>query len=690
MVLELIDILSPRITIYFYGRKRHSSIAGGFLTLLMFIICIIYICYISSELFTHKSPNSQYFRRYMEDAGYFTFDDKGGIFHFFQLYNSSNENFIGNYNKKYVRIIMSRNYDSYQIKSLELSEIDHWVYDECRDKDIPEEYKYLINKNIDIKNNICIRYFYSSDLKKYIPIDDNENFVHPRLTHGVINNKNLFLSTFIEKCQNSSKTSEILGNCAKQEEINKYFDNNDISIDLFFVNHQVNIYNYKKPNNILLSQVTNSLNSIDIPVCNIYFSPLEIRTHTGIIFGYSKEEKSYLFEENRRSSAKNDDDGNGNIISIFYYWLQNNAQIYERKYKNLLDDILPKIGGVVQTAYYLFFFVNKIFNKLKIIKDSMNLIFEWDQKYQNVRTDHAQFSNIVKSLQNIRSSRQLNTSDINQKLSLLKTVFLNQNKRNSYSYKIKNYQENKEENREENKEDRQINKTYLYHTKTYKQEIYADERRKSDYNNYTLAKSKSRNLNNNKEVDRSNVNLMVSSEKIRKIKKNSDLSENDINKNSNINLELSKNNCRPEDKKCITIKSNLIENKNSEKSQVNVSFRDYLEKKNENNRIKERYDYNILKGRDYKQTNISPKAMKEKTFKFPKFIRNLTCWDYICSIFCFFEEKRNAIYILKQFRKKLLSEEHFFRTNILLCLAEKNVKVNGSENVDIVQLYKNL
>ena len=689
MVLEYIDILSPRITIYYYGRKRHSSLAGGILTILMILICIIYICYISSELFIHKSPNAQYFRRYMENAGYFQFDNKGGIFHFFQLYNTKNKNFIGNYNKKYIRIIMGRFYDSYQIKKYELSENDHWVYDECRYKDIPNEYKYLINEDTSINNNICIRYFYNSKIKKYIPIDDNKNFMYPYLIYGSSSNKNLYLSAFVVKCNNSSLTSEILGNCAKEEEINEYFENN-IGINLFFINHQVDIFNYKNPNNVLLSQIINEFDIINIPICNINFSPLKIRTHKGIIFGYLKEEKSYLFEDNKRTTAKNYE--NGNIASIFYFWLQNSAQIYDRKYINLLDDILPQIGGIVQTIYYIFFFINKIFNKLKIIKDSMNLIFEWDKKYNIVRSDHNQFSNLVKSLQNLHPSQQTNNSARNRNSIVLNKVYPNSKKRNSYSYKM--------ENNKEIKSNTELNKTFLFNVKTCNQDMRNEGRRKSCFFRINPRHkgliSNNTNININKEeVDKSNINLIFSLKKKQK-NNNNDLSENHIKKSCFKNNENNKKINKHEDKKYTDIENNLIENKISEESPVNVNFVDYVERKNsENNKKKEENNINIIEGNVYnnirKIPQFSSKSIKKTNLKLSFFVGHLTCWDYICSIFCFFKERKNAIHILKQFRKKLLSEEHFFRTNIFLCLAEKSMKLNnGAENVDLIQLYKNL
>ena len=83
--------------------------------------------------------------------------------------------------------------------------------------------------------------------------------------------------------------------------------------------------------------------------------------------------------------------------------------------------------------------------------------------------------------------------------------------------------------------------------------------------------------------------------------------------------------------------------------------------------------------------------MKSKrSFKISTFNHDLTCNEYISSVLCCFKHKKNVVYILEKFRKKLLSEEHLFRTNLFLCLAEKKVELNNIGNVDLIQLYQNL
>ena len=43
MFFKSIDFLSPQISLYYDNRKRHSSIIGGFLTLILFLYTLILI-----------------------------------------------------------------------------------------------------------------------------------------------------------------------------------------------------------------------------------------------------------------------------------------------------------------------------------------------------------------------------------------------------------------------------------------------------------------------------------------------------------------------------------------------------------------------------------------------------------------------------------------------------------------------
>ena len=54
--------------------------------------------------------------------------------------------------------------------------------------------------------------------------------------------------------------------------------------------------------------------------------------------------------------------------------MQNNVQIYERKYNNFFD-IFAEIGGIVQFMFYLLYWINYAYNKYIIAYDTNSLFF---------------------------------------------------------------------------------------------------------------------------------------------------------------------------------------------------------------------------------------------------------------------------------------------------------------------------
>lgn len=80
---------------------------------------------------------------------------------------------------------------------------------------------------------------------------------------------------------------------------------------------------------------------------------MKIKTNEGEIISKSYENNSFYFDSNRMGSAPNSIENFK--LAKFYYILQNTAQIYERRYNNIVD-ILAQMGGMTQCIYYIFFF----------------------------------------------------------------------------------------------------------------------------------------------------------------------------------------------------------------------------------------------------------------------------------------------------------------------------------------------
>ena len=68
--------------------------------------------------------------------------------------------------------------------------------------------------------------------------------------------------------------------------------------------------------------------------------------------------------------------------------------------------------------------------------------------------------------------------------------------------------------------------------------------------------------------------------------------------------------------------------------------------------------------------------------------RYITMKNYFVGCFCY-KKARNYFLTLQNFRKKLLSEEHFFKTQNNLYLIEKCFGLKETKIFDVVELYKN-
>jgi hypothetical protein len=379
MSLKKLDCLSPKIFLFYNGNNRHISNTSAIITIMMIIMSGIYVFYLFFNILQHKVSNFSSYKNYINEAGLYFFNDTGGIFHYFHIYDLNRQEF-GHFNTKYIRAIMSRIH--YKTYPNPLSENEHWVYDNCRNG---YDNKNIENGVIDDSFNkgVCLRHYYNNEKKKYFPIEDKENFKYPYLIHGSGRKDNLLLETIIEKCDNNSFTSNILGPCGPENEINDYLQ---IHRAIYFnlLEKQVDTENYKKSIYQYIYTISGSLDSINVPVNNVNFMPFFIELKRGIFLPKTEKIITYMFDDNRKTTWENS--SNKNFLAVFDYWLVNSCQIIKGGYDNLYD-ILPNIGGIIQLIYYICFSFNYLFNKYIIIKDCNHLFFDLYTKNNDNKED---------------------------------------------------------------------------------------------------------------------------------------------------------------------------------------------------------------------------------------------------------------------------------------------------------------
>ena len=130
--------------------------------------------------------------------------------------------------------------------------------------------------------------------------------------------------------------------------------------------------------------------------------------------------------------------------------MQNNVQIYERRFNNIFD-IISEIGGVIQFIFYFFYWINYVYNKYIIAYNTSKLFFSVRDSQSILRENRTNlFFNITRNIINLQSIRSI-SSKINvynyKNIDNIKNEKANINKNNTFINKNNNQKINKSNNR---------------------------------------------------------------------------------------------------------------------------------------------------------------------------------------------------------------------------------------------------
>ena len=140
---------------------------------------------------------------------------------------------------------------------------------------------------------------------------------------------------------------------------------------LFYMDHYVDVLNYKNPNTKFLNRCEISIKNSIYPINNLNFNPILLKSDNGLVLDNIEEEETYIYERNDVFTYESKDYG---IYTVYYFWLSNNQKYYERKYKRI-QDIISNIGGINQVIILIAYFINKLFNNYKVLYDTEDLLF---------------------------------------------------------------------------------------------------------------------------------------------------------------------------------------------------------------------------------------------------------------------------------------------------------------------------
>ena len=701
IIFEKLDFLSPKITLFYKYKKRHSSAIGGLLTFIMIIICISYILKFLFRLILHTSPSVIFYKKYEKDLSKY-FLDSSTIPHLIWFIN---KNVISKLNTKSIRIILLDEENNYAANTSNLQNYEHWVYDSCEKNDFNdyENYEHLIfndyyinntyNKK-DISKAICIRYYYDKTEQKYYSSRNrsiNNKFKYPYLEHGISNRNNTIMSIIIEKCSNNSETNTILGACVKEENIKNYLNELNYAY-IQVLDHKVDLTNYQTPiKSYFMGLSSFLLHNNGYEIISINLSPLLIRSNQHFLNGDYIEKNSIIIDNTQNTIISSDD----KIISKYLFCLQNYKQIYERKYIDLFD-AFSSIGGILQFFYYVFYIINYFYNDFILILNTQNLFLN-DPKNKNIAklvtfnkyaniynsknlnknntlTKNYESSNILQELKYYKLVSKIHKANLNDgDFSSIQLSEPNNDKESFFYFNRKKDISEVEYHKNKPRRSEQINcKSIL------KMKLKEDHQKKRYGFRYSMFDPKRTVII----FPKNNINNIM--------RNNKESISVEKNENNMMNIENSINNNNASNSKQIT----LIDNRDRQYNfQRHYSFADNVKVfnflKNKKNTIKEdnnNSSFNIICPEKNNKLNTNKKLKKVNKEKY--YIEKLTFKAYI--IYMCSRNKRRDISIVQQFRKKLLSEEHFFKSHLFLYLIIQKIKIDKDDKSDIKELYSEL
>ena len=402
------DYLSPEITLYYKNYDRHSSTFSGILTILAYIIIIILSIIFSLDFLLKMNPVSFFYNKFVADSGIIPFNSTG-IFHFIAIgeqvgfdYDDRTFSIIG-LNEEY-NVILENNS---QIN------FNHWIYSPCENSDINYLKKYLNDYSESFSKGLCINKFYNATTKEVIS-KNNENFEYPLLKHGNSNLNGNTYGIFVLRCQNHSEINKT--NCYENN-ISDQYAVKSLSFSIYFIDSYVDVTNYHYPLIQFYNKIRNQIVLSSFTVNHLNLKPLQINTHTGLIFTKNHYLTSFNFDVNEKLTINHEDTG---IYGSFYFWMENQMGIYDRTYQKI-QDICASISGISKLIMIIGYFLNYPIHEVILVEDLSNDINKKTEKFGK-RTSTRGFTNLdfthfLHTPQTPQNNRHLQIQSIHKKKS---------------------------------------------------------------------------------------------------------------------------------------------------------------------------------------------------------------------------------------------------------------------------------
>ena len=342
MDIAKLDIISPKISLYFNKNNSHSSIFGGILTIILFLFSILIIVFYFIQFICHKLQSLLIYEQYLSHKINVT------------LSNSMIKHYITLSKVNQYDIIDTKSIIIYGIKNFieNSNNTEYWLYDSCSNEDI---------------FNLCLKYYYDPYNKQFYEIGD----IHYK--DPIIRNNDDGYKIMFEKCNDNNTifTTNKFGYCNKENIINNSNIQN-INFTIYFSDNQINpnkfifpIENYYFPISFNINNKTYYYEN------NIVYSILKFYTNTNDIFQKYKEKFYYTIKNNYQT--KNKFTSNKNVLAIFNIHLNNKITICQLNSLSLLY-FFSFSGGIIKFIHFFLNILNYFYQKYQLISDTNILI----------------------------------------------------------------------------------------------------------------------------------------------------------------------------------------------------------------------------------------------------------------------------------------------------------------------------
>lgn len=374
MFIKKLDLLSPKITLYYKDYDSHASMISGILNIISFFILLSFSGYFISSLIKKEEPKTIFFNNYKEDIGIYEVNSSS-FFHFLSIEEKGRKFINKGFDFSKFKIIGFNTYFESYLYSKYRLHFDHWIYGKCKNENYTKEIK---DKDLDnyefFGDSACISKYYSHNDKKYFNFGET-GFKWPEIAHGKNNKNNKFYNIIIGKCDEDI-LKLILGEdedykCENESTIKNFIESETPrTFNLYFKDNYINILNYNNPISNYFNLIENLMNFDKYSINNLNFIHSSIQTDVGIFHDNIIENISYSFDRNEEQlkDRKNFD------AFLGYRFLMNNLGFfYERGYQKI-QDCLSNLGGVYNAVNIVFFMINLIINKYITISDTQLLL----------------------------------------------------------------------------------------------------------------------------------------------------------------------------------------------------------------------------------------------------------------------------------------------------------------------------